>query len=77
MPALMASLDDDDPFKMKHADLIGRYEARTLQQRSITLSEGAEIKRLAEAVLTSALAGRIQQRAQKAREGGDGGRQPV
>jgi hypothetical protein len=75
MPSLMASLKDDDPFKIKHSNLIAQYEAHTVQQGTITLSEVAEMKRLAEAVLTNALANRLQKRAQKADESGDPGGQ--
>jgi len=71
LPSLMASLNADDPFKTKHADLIARYEAHTVQQGSISLSEAAEMKKLAEAILTNALAKRIQQRVQKAKETGN------
>jgi hypothetical protein len=73
MPSLRASLKDDDPFKIKHSNLIAQYEAHTVQQGTITLSEVAEMKRLAEAVLTNALANRLQKRAQKADESGDPG----
>jgi hypothetical protein len=67
----MASLSDDDPFKIKHADLISRYEGQNVQPGSITLSEVAEMKKLAEAVLTHALAKRLQERVQEAKNAGD------
>ena len=69
--SLMASLNDADPFKIKHSDLIAGYESHTIQPSTITLTEVAEMKKLAEAILTNALAKHIQQKVQEAKECGD------
>jgi hypothetical protein len=71
LPSLMALLNDDDPFKQKHGPLIDRYEAHSVMPGTITLTEVAEIKTLAEAILTNALAKRIQEKIKRAKESGD------
>jgi AbiV family abortive infection protein len=69
--SLLASLDKDDPVKIKHTALIAQYRCQTLKQGAITMAEVAEMKQLAEAVLTASLAKRIQELGKKPHEDGD------
>jgi AbiV family abortive infection protein len=62
---LLASLNVDDPFKQKHAGLIAGYEAHSLTQGQITLTEVAEMKRVAEGLLNHALITRLNNRAKR------------
>jgi hypothetical protein len=61
----MTSLNSDDPFKIKHGELITNLEAHTIKQGAITLTEVAELKRLAEAILMTALSNRLRKRARR------------
>jgi hypothetical protein len=69
MATLLSSLGSDDAFKKKHGELITQFEAHTLQQGAITLSEVAEMKRLSEGLITHALLKRLDKRAQQAGDG--------